>query len=567
MSDNNADETTPPPAADDDVTVAVENLEISPSGSKDVPNQPILAEMRQKRSETHSKLRAYEAKRRTAYESKLQSSSLYWRAFRTLMHDSLLETQKADALLRGWTHASEVYEMNMRSVGEWCIDEKGVPVTDAKKKKKIFDAQEASAAVGGIGGGDGAKTFLAAAGYTTEEKCGSMVKSLSNSASNVANQYSDMIKTMNGEVLPELSSLLEQLKSEVVVMEKLGDSIMHELEMTEEEVRSAWLSYYNKAMDFCGSSPSDIKTKQAGARVGAPVDPNAVVHGCIDVWVDEMRYRMAVAFLSSIWEKCSSELSKLFLSMKDAECNRRNRIKELLIKATQRQERLWLGLPGAVNPILKDLIEWPMERKVVEDDVQSSIRARAQSIQRDEAEHKKADDSTVKAAGLTGVNLKDGNFELSSPLVSDLMSRAKVIEKRGTGLMSTWKVTLAIVTEDSFLQLFDLPSSCKLHPGSAPEVAFQNLIPPVVVPSLEGIKGGVKIPSAKTWFDNLAPTESFVLSNCTVSIKDAAAKDPNIFELVEALSGKMMARTRKMQFRAVTREEAMDFVEALKKSK
>lgn len=205
MSENNADETAPPPAADD-VTAAVENLELSPNGSTDFPNQPFLAEMHQKRSETHSKLRAYEAKRRTAYESKLQSSSLYWRAFRTLMHDSLLETQKADALLRGWTHASEVYEMNMRSVGEWCIDEKGVPVTDAKKKKKIFDAQEASAAVGGIGGGDGAKTFLAAAGYTTEEKCGSMIKSLSNSASNVANQYSDMIKTMNGEVLPELSS-------------------------------------------------------------------------------------------------------------------------------------------------------------------------------------------------------------------------------------------------------------------------------------------------------------------------------------------------------------------------
>ena len=362
-------------------------------------------------------------------------------------------------------------------------------------------------------------------------------------------------------------SLLEQLKREVAVMEKLGDSIMHELEMAEEEVCSAWLLYYNKAMEFIGSSASDVKAKHVGAKVGAPLDPNAVVHGCTDVWVDEMRYRMAVAFLSSIWEKCSSELSKLFLSMKEAECNRRNQIKELLIKATQRQERLWLGLPGVVTPILKDLIEWPMERKTVEDDVQSSIRARAQSIQRDEAEHKKADHSKVLAAGLTGVDMKDGNFELSSPLVSDLMSKAKVIEKRGMGLMSTWKVTLAIVTEDCFLQLFDLPSSCKLHPGSAPEVAFQNLIPPVVVPSLEGIKGGVKIPSAKTWFDHLEPTESFVLSNCTVSIKDAASKDQNMFELVEALSGKMMARTRKMQFRAVTREEAVDFVEALKKTK
>jgi hypothetical protein len=185
-----------PPFADD----AVANLEVSSSG-REFPNQPFLAEMHQKRSVNHAKLRAYEAKRRSAYESKLESSSLYWRAFRTLMHDSLLETQKADALLRAWTHASETYETSMRSIGEWCIDEKGAPVTDTKKKKKLLDAQEAS-----TGGLDGAKTSLAAAGFSQEEKCGSMVKSLASSATSVANQYSDMIKTMNNEVLPDLSS-------------------------------------------------------------------------------------------------------------------------------------------------------------------------------------------------------------------------------------------------------------------------------------------------------------------------------------------------------------------------
>jgi len=203
MSGEDAAEETAPSV--DDVTTAVDNLEVSSSGSKEFPNQPFLAEMHQKRSATHSKLRAYEAKRRSAYESKLQSSSLYWRAFRTLMHDSLLETQKADALLRGWTHASESYESSMRSVGEWCIDEKGVPVTDAKKKKKMLDSNDASAVAGCIGL-EVSKTFLATVGFTAEEKCGSMIKSLAKSASSVANQYSGMIKTMNNEVLPELSS-------------------------------------------------------------------------------------------------------------------------------------------------------------------------------------------------------------------------------------------------------------------------------------------------------------------------------------------------------------------------
>lgn len=298
-------------------------------------------------------------------------------------------------------------------------------------------------------------------------------------------------------------------------------------------------------------------------------DSNGEIKGCADVWVEEMRYRMAVAFLSSIWEKCSSELSKLFLSMKDAECSRRTEIKELMIKAAQGQERLWLGLPVVLKPIITELVEWPMERKEVEDDVQFSIRERAQSIQQDESERKEQHDAKSPSPGLTGVQEGEGNFELSSPLVSDLLCKAKVIEKRGQGMMSAWKVSLAVVTSDSFLQLFELPPTSKLQPGSAPEVAFQNLVPPVVVPSMEGVRGGVKFPSAKYWFEHLVPSESFALPNCVVSLNE---KNSNSFEIVETLltsgASKMFTKTvnRKMQFRAVTSEEAKDFVDALKKS-
>ena len=355
-------------------------------------------------------------------------------------------------------------------------------------------------------------------------------------------------------------------------MERLGDAIIDELEAAEQKVCLSWASYYNRALEFFGSSSGAMKDRLGGAHEGSPGGTDAAVQGLSDVWVEEMRYRMAVAFLSSVWEKSSSELSKLFLSTKDAECNRRHKVKEIMIKAVQRQERLWLGLPAVINPILKELIEWPMERKSVEDDVQCSIRERAQAIQLDEAEHHKVTENDAdpksKAPGLTGVNEGDGNFELSSPLVSDLMRKAKVVEKRSMGMMSHWKVSLAVITSDSFLHLFELPASCKLHSGSAPEVAFQNLIPPVVVPSMEGVKGGVKFPSARYWFDKLVPSESFALPNCTVSLMDE--KNPNSFEVVETIfasgASKMFTKTmnRKMQFRAVTREEAKDFVDALK---
>lgn len=526
-------------------------------------------ELRERRSATHFKLRAYEAKRRMAYESKLQSSSLYWHAFRTLMHDSLLETQKADILVRGWAHASKDYSASMMSVGEWCIDEKGVPVTDARKKKKLLEVNEKVVVIGAGSGADSSTSVfptqplgsliqmndkrgsLVVADFYREEKCGSMITRLADSARIVSRKYEEMGKIMNDEVLPELSLLLDHLKTKVIFMEKLGDSIMNELETAEDEVCRAWDVYYNKTLEFCGSRPQVTEDRP-------------------DFWVEEMRYRMAVAFLSSVWEKCSSELSKLFLSMKDVECNRRNQIKSLMIKAAQRQERLWIGLPLVVNPILNELIQWPMERKLIEDDVQHSIRQRAQAIQRDEAEHKKTDgDSKSDASFLTNVYDCDGNFELSSPLVSDLLCISKVIEKRNAGMMSSWKVSLAVITSDSFLHLFELPPTCKLHSGSAPEVAFQNLIPPVVVPSMEGVKGGVKFPSAKYWFEHLVPSESFALLNCVVSLKDE--KSSNSFEIVETIltsgASKMFTKTmnRKMQFRAVTSEEANDLVDALKR--
>ena len=186
-------------------------------------------ELQHRRSATHYKLCAYEAKRRSAYAAKLQSSSLYWRAFRTLMHDSVLETQKADILVRGWTNASETYGMSMRSVGEWCIDEKGVPVTDFKKKKKLLEAQEKGVAAAGAGTvvgadfGGGSSIFqaqqrlassatgdkrglLITGDFSQSEKCGTVIKNLADSAGLVAGQYEENVKHIKEQVLPELSS-------------------------------------------------------------------------------------------------------------------------------------------------------------------------------------------------------------------------------------------------------------------------------------------------------------------------------------------------------------------------
>ncbi len=143
----------------------------------------------QRRSATHAKLCAYEAKRRAAYEAKLQSSFLYWHAFRTLMHDSLLETQKAYLLVRGWNHASKTYGDSMASIKVWCIDEKeGAPIIDEKRKKKVLE-----------------RSSLATADYYREEQCGSIIRNMAAVAGLAAGQYDEMVNYMNTEVIAELS--------------------------------------------------------------------------------------------------------------------------------------------------------------------------------------------------------------------------------------------------------------------------------------------------------------------------------------------------------------------------
>ena len=67
--------------------------------------------------------------------------------------------------------------------------------------------------------------------------------------------------------------------------------------------------------------------------------------------------------------------------------------------------------------------------------------------------------------------------ELDSPLKSALLGKAKVIEKRKEGMMGGWKPVLALVTADNFLHIFDIPTTAKVQSGSAPEVAFNSLIP------------------------------------------------------------------------------------------
>ena len=280
---------------------------------------------------------------------------------------------------------------------------------------------------------------------------------------------------------------------------------------------------------------------------------------CMDVWLVEMQYRVAVSYQSSVWEKASTELSTLFASMKETECQRRIDLREYLLAFEQRQERLFLNLPDIYTAALKDLVGRDIDRNAIEEKVQFSIRKRAELLQREEAKTKPPPE---KGTGLTGVEESLVNTDkLDSPLVSELLCKAKVVDRKLAGMMGGWKTTLAVVTADSFLHLFDLTSG-KTHAGSAPEVAFRELAPTVQVPTAETMRSG-KTFFVRGWCDNLTPTDSLFLHNCKVTSHGTTFE---VEETVESRgASKMFGKntTRRITLRTVTEDETEDWMEAL----
>jgi len=554
-------------------------------------SKPVLAQANSTcRTISHNRLRAYEATRRSAYETKLKSSSLYWRSFRALIANSLYETRRAEQIIKAGAVADSFYANHMKGCFDDMLDEEtALPITDEKKRRAVLKERakvelqnsgtdplehatisssspnNAKASSGGIP----KKGFkLHAANHSfldsaSNERRGAMLTTLIESQGIIAERFEEHSALVLKDIVPELSSLSRQLDAEVKVVEALGDAILKELAEAEHTVVEAWEKYFEIAVKSLSSGSKIGKKRDGAADSLEQIEPT---EDSVDVWLVEMHYRMSVAFLAACWDKASIELSRLFTSMKETECQRRFRLRELLISALQKKERLFVGLPSVLTPVLQDLVNRPMDSANIEDDVQTSIRLRAQSIQRSEMAVTK---SKPEGLGLAGVDLDSGKFELTSPLTSDLLCKAKVIEKKASGMMGGWKIALAVVTADSFLHLFDVPSNMKVGSGSAPEVAFHALLPPVQIPTEQTIKSHT-VPSPRSWSD-LTPALSIVLSNSCVSYSDAGKN--TAFEITETYfnegANKIFGKTstRKIQLRTISQDETRDWVAVLKARK
>lgn len=227
-------------------------------------------------------------------------------------------------------------------------------------------------------------------------------------------------------------------------------------------------------------------------------------------------------------------------------------LREFLVAFVQRQQRLFLSLQGLNNNILEGLVGMELTQAEIEREMQAAIKGR------------------TSGGNLLSEMREKAMPSLDSPLASDLMSKAKVVERRvqstgvpNIGSTAEWKVSLVIITADSYLHFFDLDDP-RVALSSTPEVAFQVLMPNVNVPTYDNLQLG-KQNFSKGWSDTLTPTDSVVLARCLVQLVDETS-----FVIIEKGGGattasKMFGKLvdKKVHIRTLEKSDKDDFIAVL----
>lgn len=191
------------------------------------------------RRDIHSKLRAYEHRRRTAYSTKLESSSLYWRSFRDLLRASVHETARAERMVLGTAIANKIYAESMQaSYEDAFLDDRGGMVNDPKKQKKLLDIRSSLPYdMAPINKNEDGKRLTV---KVPEQRKTNMLHNLIESQQEIATKFGENAQTLSAEIATEISDLRKALAVKVMEIQQLGDTIIGELEKTELEVTQAW---------------------------------------------------------------------------------------------------------------------------------------------------------------------------------------------------------------------------------------------------------------------------------------------------------------------------------------
>ena len=309
---------------------------------------------------------------------------MYWKSFRGLLNDAVLETDRALEIVEARAIIDRHYAESLEAIGMGNVDDTNHPITSLssssskskqKKKKRIQADKEDS----GFAARRGSLFRMNSEGLLESRAASElgMLQQLIMTHGDCAARYNENVTVITNEILPDLQNLVKMLSEEVVSIAAYGDAIMLELEAAELKVQAAYNVYATAAATgLAGGEGGGEESKQSQEKASDELVENSVC-----VWVDEMKYTLSVVLLQRVWKAANEKLGELFNRMKNLEFDRRVKMQELMILFMQRQEQLWVALPAIQGPCLKGLTEKAVERSQVDEDIGSAIRTGAQNIQ------------------------------------------------------------------------------------------------------------------------------------------------------------------------------------------
>mmetsp|Transcript_12796 Transcript_12796/g.19373 ORF Transcript_12796/g.19373 Transcript_12796/m.19373 type:complete len:580 (+) Transcript_12796:66-1805(+) len=501
--------------------------------------QPRPKSSRETTAAIYQILKVYEHRRKKTFTTQLESTLLYWRSLKLYLKQIIDEVAITERTIRGRNEADAAYAKHIAACASSCF------LGENKIDANLFCAEDAGYSDGGRTIKEDASqsqlskvTTLNEEGYVVEETISDdkssrestdcLLGAFGKSNSMLGAKVNENVRRVNEEILSELSELLTELRNCAKRTHLLGTKIIAELKIGEATAEESW-SAYSKAVE-----PSNA------AR-------------CI--WLVETRYRVAVAFFSICWAKCSNEFSKLFKHVKEVETMRRRRRHELMVRYFHIQEMHWLSLSATSKVTMKYLAENPVtDIESVGKHVTELIRQEAKKIQNQSVKTTDSETETEISSPDEGSS-KDSEIELASPLLSELLNNAKVLEKRNQGFLTTFGKTLAFATADNYLHFFDVGSDIVNKPQSTISDVFNTLLPAVDTPTFESIDVGNSNGghcSSRSWHGLVEPTASLFLPNCTLVISHDTTTKSTVAEITETVENagavKLFSKHRKRLF-------------------
>jgi len=568
------------------------------------------------------RMATFEAYRHQVCAPLIQKFHARWRASLEVMQAGIFETARAERLIRGNALANKAFSEAMQAMyDDIYLDEEGQLVSGKRIQQRLAKEREGLSYT--VEGGPGstqengeAHTKSALLGSLVDsqavlaEKFSShghlvtdeVVTELSNLRSYLKTQMLDF-KRKGDPLMREIQDSEAEILGAFSIFELIGaipadydGASMHSLNASRHTLQAdgSWhgtpgsISSYKDIDDaddnsirrgFFTKKLKNMSSRTADQSLdnnsigGATADtttsirflsnPNSPLHAAIranaivrDGWLAEMLYRQAVNSQVMILKKCGAGLEEISNSMRRIEVNRQARIHELLLDFMPRQRRLYLGLSSISAPILSDLTSLRVDNEQLGRQVEDALKQHMQVLLKEDSAQRS---SIMNRSRAQAPNLEDLHGVLTGEFFDNGLLRAATIMERRSGVRGYWKPTLAVVTSDQYLHMFDLSFLPEVSIGTPPEFVFEMLLPDYDLPTIEGESVISRVDSL---LKNLTPEITIHLVKCSST---GIANDSRSLEIVEEIKGRIITNTtRRFVLRAQEYDEADQWLALLR---